>query len=161
MPPSPAPALQCRDITAIVILLCTTLLGFVALIIGAGYYEECSNALGVWLAVAGACVISASLTVSSRIETAPIQTLRWGWFDIVIAVFIFGVNVWGTVLLGQTTTDVCSAAVYQYTTFAVAVLWLLLGFLIFVGAIKFRDVIEKENTERRQRKEKQRMLEHS
>jgi arginine exporter protein ArgO len=151
--------MHCRDISAILILICTTVLGFVALILGAAYYKECSNDLGVWLAVAGACVMSASLTVCSRIETSPLQSPKYGWFDLLIVLFVFSVNVWGSVLLGGTTVDNCSAKVYQYTSFAVAVLWFVLVCLIAVGAIKFRDVLEKQNANRNE-KERQRMMKH-
>ncbi len=133
-----------NQIAAIVTLLIGAILGFIGLVIGSSLYNDCSNSLPIWLVAMGSMLMAVSLSACSHIETAGVHSVDVGWFDVILALVLLAFNVYGSVVLAQTSPSECSSNVYQYAEFSVVLAWIISVVIVLASATKFREHIEKQ-----------------
>lgn len=133
--------MESRRVVALVVLFSGALLGFIGFVIGVSKFRECSNELGVWLVAMGVMTMSTSLTACAHVEVDGVSndpSKYRSWFDLILTLVLLSFNIWGTVILSQTSSSVCSEVMYSFAQFAVAVAWIITITVILAIAILFK-----------------------
>ena len=134
-----------RRIVALSVLSILATVGFIGFVIGVSKYQECSNELGVWLVAMGTMTMAIALAYASHVETIGMSD-RFSWFDSILALFLFGFIIWGTVILTQTSLSQCTETMFTFAEFAVIVAWFVSIIILMAASIKFRDLVTKQQT---------------
>jgi len=139
-----------KQIWALVILSISAALGFIGFVIGAANYTQCSNGLGIWLVAMGTITLACSLSTASTVETrGVVSDINSGWFDLILILFLFSFNIWGTVVISQTSLNECSQTMFSFSEFAVGVAWFISLIILAIASLKFRDLVTSQKQQLR------------